>query len=112
MLFFLVMHYQPGCILHVFFFWEIVLLLLSFCSAPLLESVEESNKFRGQNSNYSSSNSNSSSLSSVSSGSSGSDYNISSRGDLEADADSLICRQSGISSMDHLENDRLKMVDI
>ncbi|KAI4304852.1 hypothetical protein MLD38_040314 [Melastoma candidum] len=75
--------------------------------APLLESVEESNKFRGQNSNYSSSNSNSSSLSSLSSGSSGSDYKMSSRGDLEADADSLICRQPG--SVDHLENDRLKM---
>uniref|UniRef100_A0A2P2MLZ1 Mediator of RNA polymerase II transcription subunit 13 n=1 Tax=Rhizophora mucronata TaxID=61149 RepID=A0A2P2MLZ1_RHIMU len=56
----------------------------------------------------SSSNSNSSSISSISSVSSDSDYKMTRGGDLEADADSLLCRQSGLSSSDLLESDGLK----
>ncbi|XP_057963111.1 mediator of RNA polymerase II transcription subunit 13 [Malania oleifera] len=58
----------------------------------------------------SSSNSNSSSISSITSSSSDSDCKMTSgTGDLEADADSLTCRQSGLSSNDQLENDCLKL---
>lgn len=59
----------------------------------------------------SSSNSNSSSISSIST-SSDSDYkmNTGGTGDLEADADSLTCRQSGLSSADQFHNGGLKMV--
>ncbi|CAN4089815.1 unnamed protein product [Withania somnifera] len=56
----------------------------------------------------SSSNSNSSSISSISTSSSDSDYKTSGTGDLEADADSLMCRQSGLSSLDRSQNDNLK----
>lgn len=59
----------------------------------------------------SSSNSNSSSIGSISSSSSDSDRRMTMEGgDLEADADSLSCRQSGLSSNDHLENDGPKLV--
>jgi hypothetical protein len=37
------------------------------------------------------------------------DYKMST-GELEADADSLSCRQSGLSSNDQMENDGLKLV--
>lgn len=58
----------------------------------------------------SSSNSNSSSICSVSSSSTDSDNKVSGAGDLEADADSLMCRQSGLSSIDQSLNDGLKLV--
>ncbi|XP_022860473.1 mediator of RNA polymerase II transcription subunit 13 isoform X3 [Olea europaea var. sylvestris] len=57
----------------------------------------------------SSSNSNSSSICSVSSSSTDSDNKVSGAGDLEADADSLMCRQSGLSSIDQSLNDGLKL---
>lgn len=64
-----------------------------------------------QNGCNSSSNSNCSSVSSISSSSSDSDHKLTAVvGDLEADADSLTCRQSGLSSNDQLEYDRPKMV--
>ncbi|CAK7339089.1 unnamed protein product [Dovyalis caffra] len=68
----------------------------------------ESNGVRMQHGYNSSSNSNSSSISSISSGSSDSDYKMTT-GELEADADSLSCRQSGLSSNDQMENDGLKL---
>ncbi|KAJ6714174.1 RAG1-ACTIVATING PROTEIN 1 [Salix viminalis] len=68
----------------------------------------ESNVGRMQHGYNSSSNSNSSSISSISSGSSDSDYKMTT-GELEADADSLSCRQSGLSSNDQMENDVLKL---
>lgn len=68
----------------------------------------ESNGVRTQHVYNSSSNSNSSSISSISSSSS--DKMTIDDGDLEADADSLSCRQSGLSSNDQLENDGPKLV--
>ncbi|KAI3880587.1 hypothetical protein MKW92_020076 [Papaver armeniacum] len=70
-------------------------------SAGRLEFVD------GSQHNYdSSSDSNSSSISSISSTSSDSDDKMTSAvGDLEADADSLTCRQSGFSPVDQFEND-------
>ncbi|KAF2310543.1 hypothetical protein GH714_014053 [Hevea brasiliensis] len=66
----------------------------------------ESNGIRIQRGYNSSSNSNSSSIGSISSSSSDSDRRMTTEaGDLEADADSLSCRQSGLSSNDQLEND-------
>ncbi|XP_050219690.1 mediator of RNA polymerase II transcription subunit 13 isoform X2 [Mercurialis annua] len=57
----------------------------------------------------SSSNSNSSSIGSISSSSSDSDLKMTGEaGDLEADADSLSCRQSGLSSNDRMEIDGSK----
>lgn len=74
----------------------------------LYQSWTESN---GIHSQHSSSNSNSSSISSVSSTSSDSDYHMTPEaGDLEADADSLTCRQSGLSSNNQLEIDDHKQV--
>ncbi|KAK4740779.1 hypothetical protein SAY87_024367 [Trapa incisa] len=77
--------------------------------APRFDSFDggtETNGIRSQHSYYSSSNSNSSSLSGSSSES---DYRMIVRdGDLDADADSLTCKQSDISSADHLENDHVK----
>ncbi|XP_010534871.1 PREDICTED: mediator of RNA polymerase II transcription subunit 13-like [Tarenaya hassleriana] len=73
-------------------------------------SENRSDGFYMQNGYNSSGSSNSSSISSTSSASSGSDGKMASRtGDLEADADSLSCRQSGLSSNDQLEYDRPKM---
>ncbi|GAV80055.1 LOW QUALITY PROTEIN: Med13_C domain-containing protein, partial [Cephalotus follicularis] len=70
----------------------------------------ETNGIRTQRGYNSSSNSNSSSISSISSSSSDSDYKMTGEsGDLEADADSLTCKQSGLSSNDQLENDGLKL---
>lgn len=63
-----------------------------------------------QRKNNSSSNSNSSSISSISSTSSESDNDILGANDLEADADSLTCKQSGLASTDQFENDGHKMV--
>ncbi|KAM0934563.1 putative mediator complex subunit Med13, mediator complex, subunit Med13, MID domain of medPIWI [Dioscorea sansibarensis] len=65
---------------------------------------------RMQRKNNSSSNSNSSSISSISSTSSESDNDILGANDLEADADSLTCKQSGLASTDQFENDGHKMV--
>lgn len=83
------------------------------CSADNIDSMEgwtEINK-RTQHGYNSSSNSNSSSISSISSSSSDSDYKMSTGvSELEADADSLNCRQSGLSSNDQLENDVPKLV--
>ncbi|PKI35350.1 hypothetical protein CRG98_044264 [Punica granatum] len=74
--------------------------------APQFDSFDgapETNGVRSQHSYYSSSNSNSSSLSSSSSET---DNRMTARGgDLDADADSLTCKQSEISSADHLAND-------
>ncbi|XP_004502200.1 mediator of RNA polymerase II transcription subunit 13 isoform X2 [Cicer arietinum] len=67
-----------------------------------VESTEdpwtEINGSRTQNSYDSSSNSNSSSISSLSASSSDSDYKTTGLSELEADADSLTCRQSMVSS--------------
>lgn len=67
-----------------------------------MESTEdpwtEINGSRTQNSYDSSSNSNSSSISSLSASSSDSDYKTTGLSELEADADSLTCRQSMVSS--------------
>ncbi|XP_027162286.1 mediator of RNA polymerase II transcription subunit 13 isoform X1 [Coffea eugenioides] len=68
----------------------------------------ESNSLRSQHGYHSSSSSNNSSISSISSSSSDSDYRTSGAGDLEADADSLTCRQSGLSSIDQ-SHDILKL---
>ncbi|OVA06369.1 Mediator complex [Macleaya cordata] len=86
-----------------------------FEGAGRIESVDgsrtESNGIYSQQSYDSSSDSNSSSISSISSTSSDSDYRMTSTvGDLEADADSLTCRQSGLSSNDQFENDGYKQV--
>lgn len=74
-----------------------------------VESTEdpwaEYNGSRTQNSYDSSSNSNSSSISSLSASSSDSDYKTTGPSELEADADSLACRQSMISSADRLGSD-------
>lgn len=70
----------------------------------------DANVIRSNRRYNSSSNSNSSSVSSISTSSSDSDYKTSGTGDLEADADSLMCRQSGLSSLDRSQNDNLKTV--
>ena len=81
----------------------------TLCSAGNVESTEdpwaEYNGSRTQNSYDSSSNSNSSSISSLSASSSDSDYKTTGPSELEADADSLACRQSMISSADRLGSD-------
>ncbi|KAE9587864.1 putative mediator complex, subunit Med13 [Lupinus albus] len=69
----------------------------------------EINGTRTQNSYDSSSNSNSSSISSLSASSSDSDYKTTGPSELEADADSLTCRQSVLSSGDQLQSDGLKL---
>lgn len=84
-------------------------------SADNIDSMEgwtETNK-HSQHGYNSSSNSNSSSISSISSSSSDSDYKMTTGvSELEADADSLNCRQSGLSSNNQLENDCPKLVFI
>ncbi|KAL3614125.1 hypothetical protein CASFOL_042199 [Castilleja foliolosa] len=60
---------------------------------------------RSQHGYRSSSNSNSSSNCSISSSSSDSDHRTLGAGDLEADADSLMSRQSGLSSLGQMQND-------
>ncbi|KAK9274364.1 hypothetical protein L1049_019178 [Liquidambar formosana] len=84
------------------------------CSVGKMDAIDgswfEPNGVRAQHCYNSSSNSNSSSISSISSSSSDSDYKMTTgAGDLEADADSLTCRQSGLSSNDQMENDSLKL---
>lgn len=75
------------------------------------DSWIESNGTRTQHSYNSSSNSNDSSISSITSSSSDSDVKMTTgAGDPETDADSLTCRQSGLSSNDMLENDCPKLV--
>jgi mediator of RNA polymerase II transcription subunit 13 len=70
----------------------------------------EYNGSRTQNSYDSSSNSNNSSISSLSASSSDSDYKITGPSELEADADSLACRQSMMASADRLGSDGPKLV--
>lgn len=70
-------------------------------------SENKSDGFYEKNDYNSSGSSRNSSISSTSSASSGSGWRMTSRtGDLDADADSLTCRQSGLTSND----DRPKMV--
>lgn len=68
----------------------------NFTTADKMDAMNcvEPNGARTQRGYNSSSNSNSSSISSISSSSGDSDYMITAAGDLEADADSLTCRQS------------------
>ena len=78
-----------------------------FNSAGERDSVDgswiEGNGIRSEHDYHSSGNSNSSSISSLSSTSSDSDYPMAGGVcELEADADSLTCRQSGLSSSDQL----------
>jgi len=86
----------------------------AFCSAGNVDCCEdpwtEINGGRTQNSYDSSSNSNSSSISSLSASSSDSDYKTTGPSELEADADSLTCRQSMVSSADQLESGGPKLV--
>ncbi|KAM1802692.1 hypothetical protein ACFX12_028754 [Malus domestica] len=71
-----------------------------------VEDWNETDGIRTQRWYNSSSNSNSSSISSISSSSSDSDYTMATgASELEADADSLTCRQSGLSFNDRLGND-------
>lgn len=71
-----------------------------------MEGFSETYSKRSQHGYNSSSNSNSSSISSISSSSSESDYKMNTgTNELEADADSLTCGQSGLSSNDKLDND-------
>ncbi|XP_043688928.1 mediator of RNA polymerase II transcription subunit 13 isoform X1 [Telopea speciosissima] len=84
-------------------------------TAGKIESIDgpwsEVNGIHSLHSYNSSSNSNSSSISSISSTSSESDYRTTTgTGDLEADADSLTCKQSDLSSNDQFENDGQKLV--
>lgn len=72
-------------------------------------SVEPSGT-RSQYGYRSSSNSNCSSNCSISSSSSDSDRKTLGAGDLEADADSLMSRQSGLSTLGHMQSDGLKSV--
>lgn len=64
---------------------------------------------RSQHGYRSSSNSNSSSYGSISSSSSDSDRRALGAGDLEADADSLMSRQSGLSSLGQIQNDGIQL---
>ncbi|KAM6555029.1 hypothetical protein CsatB_015791 [Cannabis sativa] len=75
-----------------------------------LEGLNEINNKRSQHGYNSSSNSNNSSISSLSSSSSDSDYKmITGTSELEADADSLTCGQSGLSSNDQMDMDFPKL---
>ncbi|XP_011088350.1 mediator of RNA polymerase II transcription subunit 13 [Sesamum indicum] len=73
------------------------------------ESSLEPSGTRSQHGNRSSSNSNSSSNCSISSSSSDSEPKTLGAGDPEADADSLMSRQSGLSSLGHMQNDGLQL---
>ncbi|URE18793.1 Mediator complex subunit 13 C-terminal [Musa troglodytarum] len=78
----------------------------AFISDPFSGLGVEFNGMRLQKQYISSSNSISSSISSISRTSSESEHATAvGAGDLEADADSLTCRQSGLSSNDQFEND-------
>ncbi|XP_050278302.1 mediator of RNA polymerase II transcription subunit 13 isoform X3 [Quercus robur] len=73
-------------------------------------STAEINGIHTRHGYNSSSNSNTSSIGSISSSSSESDHKMTAGArELEADADSLTCRQSGLSSNDQSENDCTKM---
>ncbi|ONH98989.1 hypothetical protein PRUPE_6G003600 [Prunus persica] len=75
-----------------------------------MEECNETNGIRTQRGYNSSSNSNSSSISSISSSSSDSDDKMATgASELEADADSLTCRQSGLSFNNRLGNDISKL---
>ncbi|KAL0334764.1 UNVERIFIED_CONTAM: Mediator of RNA polymerase II transcription subunit, partial [Sesamum radiatum] len=73
------------------------------------ESSLEPSGTRSQHGYRSSSNSNSSSNCSISSSSSDSEPKTLGAGDPEADADSLMSRQSGLSSLGHMQNDGLHL---
>lgn len=92
----------------------LLLLSVGLCSSENIEPLEDWNEtdgIRTQRWYNSSSNSNSSSISSISSSSSDSDYMMATgASELEADADSLTCRQSGLSFNDRLGNDISKSV--
>ncbi|WOL08835.1 mediator of RNA polymerase II transcription subunit 13 isoform X1 [Canna indica] len=78
----------------------------AFSAEPFNGLGLEFSGIRSQKQYNSSSNSISSSISSISRTSSESDHAmVAGSGDLEADADSLTCRQSGLSSNDQFEND-------
>ena len=85
-----------------------------FCSAGNVDSIEDpwtvANGSRAQHDYDSSSNSNSSSISSLSGSSSDSDFKTTGPNELEADADSLTCSHSVVSSGDQMENDGSKLV--
>lgn len=74
-----------------------------------MDEKSNSNGLRSLHGNHSSSNSNNSSISSISSSSSDSDYKASGAGDFEGDADSLTCRQSGLSSAGQSQSDNVKL---
>ncbi|KAL0365486.1 UNVERIFIED_CONTAM: Mediator of RNA polymerase II transcription subunit [Sesamum angustifolium] len=74
------------------------------------ESSLEPSGTRSQHGYRSSSNSNSSSNCSISSSSSDSEPKTLGAGDPEADADSLMSRQSGLSSLGHMQNDGLHLM--
>lgn len=94
---------------------EVVLLIsFDFDSDDKVDSMDgsslEPSGTRSHHGYRSSSNSNSSSYSSISSSSSDSDRKALGAGDLEADADSLMSRQSGLSSLGQMQNDGLQLV--
>lgn len=103
--------------LRVFFFLFFFLshYCSGFCSGSDMDFMEgswnEINGMHTKNGCNSSSNSNNSSISSISSSSSDSDHKMTTgASELEGDADSLTCRQSGLTSNDQLENDCPKLV--
>ncbi|GAB2276919.1 hypothetical protein Dimus_011628 [Dionaea muscipula] len=77
---------------------------------PMDGSWSEPSGIRLKHGDNSSSNSNNSSISSINSSSGDSGKVKAATGDLEADADSLTCRQSGLSSADPMERNGLKQV--
>lgn len=89
---------------------------LNFNSNGMVDNLNgswlELKETRFQRGYRSSSNSNSSSISSSSTSSDSDDKMIPGAGDLDADADSLSCGQSDLSSVDQLNNDDLRLVDI
>uniref|UniRef100_A0A1D1ZKE6 Mediator of RNA polymerase II transcription subunit 13 n=1 Tax=Anthurium amnicola TaxID=1678845 RepID=A0A1D1ZKE6_9ARAE len=93
---------------------SLLLQSLGFGSTTIVESMDDlwfESAVRSQQKCSSSSNSNSSSLSSTSNTSSESEYAAAvGAQDLEADADSLTCRQSGLSTNEQFDNNDRKMV--
>lgn len=92
------------------YFRPLILLVLHFDSDNKVDSSYEPSHSRSQHGYRSSSNSNSSSNSSMSSSSSDSDHKTLSAGDLEADADSLMSRQSGLYSLGQMHNNGPQLV--
>lgn len=92
----------------------VLVISFDFDSDDKVDSVDgsslEPTGTRSQHGYRSSSNSNSSSYGSISSSSSDSDRRALGAGDLEADADSLMSRQSGLSSLGQMQNDGIQLV--